>query len=97
MGLLKITPSGWRKIKQVRFGSDEKQNARQDMTGLLGQLIAEDVLQIRAVANRGLWVKLTPSDIKVLEKTLKQKDKPNWCRQNLLTVLHRTPAIHHCV
>mgnify|MGYP001173018903 CR=1 FL=1 len=51
-----------------------KQNARQDMTGLLGQLIAEDVLQIRAVANRGLWGETdSPSDIKVLEKTLKQK------------------------
>ena len=74
MGLLKITPSGWRKIKEVRFGGDEKQNARQDMTGLLGQLIAEDVLQIRAVANRGLWGETdSPSDIKVLEKTLKQK------------------------
>ncbi|MEO3678959.1 phosphocholine cytidylyltransferase family protein [Rheinheimera sp. FR7-31] len=68
MGLLKITPHGWRQICDIvdAFAGDQRKNI--DMTTLLSLLLSKG-MKIAAVPVRGGWVEVdTPTDIMLYQK-----------------------------
>lgn len=57
MGLLKSSPEGWRKIKNVISGLDAERVRKLDMTSLIGLCLKKEV-KVRVVPNVDAWFEL---------------------------------------
>lgn len=72
MGLLKITPTGWREIREVLTQLDDSTRDRLDMTSLLGRLIRAGI-PIRATAIHSSWGEVdSASDLALYERMLRE-------------------------
>ena len=64
VGILRITPQGWIKIKSYLDKLSQSELARIDMTTLLSRLIKRDIVQIRPIPIVGPWGEAdTPTDL----------------------------------
>jgi L-glutamine-phosphate cytidylyltransferase len=74
MGLVRITPSGWRAIQEVRARLTPEERDRQDFTSLLSMLVARGV-RVGAVPVRGRWCEVdSRSDLELYERQLSMAD-----------------------
>jgi choline kinase len=75
MGLLKISPAGWRRIEVILDDLPKARRDRLDMTSLL-QLLLEDGAEINATPTRGRWCEVdSETDLRLYENRL---GRPNW-------------------
>ncbi len=70
MGLLKFTPEGWRRVERFLDALPQSQQDRLDMTGLLGQLLAQNVhIQTTPINDR--WFEVdNPNDLAIYERLI---------------------------
>lgn len=61
MGLLKISPGAWRKIKEYLQSSRSDEVSKMDMTSLLSGMIARG-FRVKGVPVKGGWVEIDSSD-----------------------------------
>ena len=75
MGLLKISPAGWRRIEVILDDLPKAWRDRLDMTSLL-QLLLEDGAEINATPTQGRWCEVdSETDLRLYEERL---GRPNW-------------------
>ena len=75
MGLLKISPAGWRRIEVILEDLPKARRDRLDMTSLL-QLLLEDGAEINTTPTQGRWCEVdSETDLRLYEERL---DRPNW-------------------
>lgn len=75
MGLLKITPDGWRSIDRFVRALAPAERDRIDATSLLSQMLAGDT-EVRTSPVDGRWCEVdTASDLELYEKRLAQADQ----------------------
>ena len=76
MGLLKISPLGWKKISNVLQALPDETIDKLDMTSMLALLLKEKI-DVNVVAVSGQWCEVdTPTDLKKYELALHTQD--NW-------------------
>ncbi len=67
MGLFKITPNGWLKIKKYLRGQTIKNIKKTDMTNFFSGFITNSQNNIKVVPYKGFWFEVdTISDLKIL-------------------------------
>ena len=67
MGLLRITPAGWAKIRRAMAGDLPKPLAKTDMTALLSYLLLQGI-KVKAIPYGGLWLEVdSPTDLALYE------------------------------
>ncbi len=72
MGLIKITPKGWKKIKNFTNDLNPELVKKISTTELL-QLLVENKFKVRCIPVQGQWGEVDiPSDIKLYKKKFKQ-------------------------
>lgn len=75
MGLLRFSPSGWRKVEEFLATLAPERRNRLDMTSLLSALLERGVA-IAAVAVRGKWCECdTESDLETYERLLEEAQR----------------------
>ena len=75
MGLLKITPFGWHRVKGILDHLSKDQCDRLDMTSML-QLLIESGMHIDTSPTNGRWCEVdSEKDLRIYEKNL---TNPNW-------------------
>ena len=75
MGLLKISPAGWRSIESLLDSLPVEQRTRLDMTSLL-QLLLEEGVEIGTVPTSGRWCEVdSETDLRMYEERL---GHPGW-------------------
>ncbi len=62
MGILRLTPSGWKKMQYVRSGLPDLERNKLQMTHLLQKLIADGRCQISAIPYLGKWGEFDSAD-----------------------------------
>ena len=68
MGLLKLTPKGYKRIREEIENGLPKPIAKMDMTGLLSYLLSKG-MKMRAVAYDELWLEMDSQDDLALYET----------------------------
>ena len=69
IGLIKITPEGWKKVKRHVAMASEATVQQMDMTTLLGRMIREEICAVHGVPCSGVWGEVDwPSDMDMYEK-----------------------------
>ena len=68
MGLLYISPKGWRVIKKIRRESNVDEKNKMDMTQMLSLILKKEPITIRAIPYKGKWGEIdTQNDLKLYE------------------------------
>ena len=75
MGLIKLTPNGWKKIQSVLYHLTEDQIDSVDMTALFQILLNHDII-IKTIPIRGRWCELdSENDLNVYNKKIAERSK----------------------
>lgn len=70
MGLLKITPSGWRSIERYLSGLTEEETSKMDVTTMLSRLI-DKYVEINTVPIKGRWFEVdNENDLRLCESSV---------------------------
>lgn len=91
MGLLKLTPSGWKRISRYVLSLSEARQETLDMTSLLSLLIEAGEL-IEAVPVKGRWCEVdSQSDVSVIERALNAG--PGWSHDWRFEIASPVPVL----